>query len=824
MKTRNHLLLFPLLCTVTVTLRAQSSQKLWYDKPAVNWVEALPIGNGKIGAMVFGKVEDELIQLNESTLWSGGPVKNNVNPASYSYLQPIRDALLKEEDYSKANTLTKKMQGLFTESYLPLGDLHLKQDFKGAVPAAYYRDLDFGTAVAKTMFTVNNVTYTREMFTSAPDNVLVIRLTASSKKAITVDVAVNSVLRYGLSGNGSNELVMSGKAPAHVDPSYYNPKGREHVIYEDVNGCNGMRYQLRIRASVKDGQLLADTNGIHITNASEVLLYIAAATSFNGFDKCPDKEGKDEKAITRTLVQQALKKGYAPILAAHKADFAKYYNRVKFDLGGEAAAAKPSDERLKAYTAGAQDPALETLFFQYGRYLLISCSRPGTPPANLQGIWNKELRAPWSSNYTININTQMNYWPAEVTNLSEMHEPLLDWLQHLAVVGERVAKDFYHAKGWVANHNSDIWCEANPVGNIGDGDPTWANWPMGGNWLTRHLWEHYLYTGDKKFLSEKAYPIMRGAAEFSTSWLVKDKDGLLVTAPSTTPENKFKDKNGQGQGVSVATTMDMSIIRDLYGNLEAAGHVLNRDQDFFTRLNAQLKNLYPFHIGSKGQLQEWYKDFEDTEPQHRHVSHLYGLHPGTQITAADTKLFAAARRTLELRGDEGTGWSKGWKINFWARLLDGDHAYKLIRTLLTYVPANGSQGGTYPNFFDAHPPFQIDGNFAGTAGMAEMLLQSHQPYSDGVYFTHLLPALPFAWATGSITGLKARGNITADIHWRQQVLTSATLTHNLGGTIAVKAGTPIQVKGVKAESKQDGKDYVLVFRAVKGVKYVVSSK
>ncbi|WP_295117617.1 glycoside hydrolase family 95 protein [uncultured Chitinophaga sp.] len=821
MKNR-YILFIPLLCAAS-TLKAQQPLKLWYNKPATAWQEALPVGNGKIGAMVFGKPEDELLQLNESSLWSGGPVKGNPNPQAASYLKPIREALFNEEDYSKADQLTRKMQGLYTESFLPLGDLMIHQNLKGATPSNYYRDLDFTTAVAKTTFKVNNITYTREVFTSAPDNIMIVRISANQPKAITLDVAAKSQLRYRLSSNGSNELVMSGKAPSHVDPNYYNPKDREHVIYEEPGSCNGMRYQVRTRATVKDGKLLADTSGIHISGASEVLLYVAAATSFNGYDKCPDTEGKDEKAITKSLVQKAMQKGYKSVFAAHKADFAKYFNRVNFEVDGEKPVnAQPSDERLQTYATGVSDPGLEILYFQYGRYLLISCSRPGSPPANLQGMWNKELRAPWSSNYTININTQMNYWPAEVTNLSEMHQPLLDWMQHLSVVGRRTAKEFYQANGWVANHNSDIWCEANPVGDVGNGDPTWANWPMGGNWLARHLWEHYLYTGDKQFLATKAYPVMKGAAQFSADWLIKDKDGFLVTAPSTTPENKFKDKNGKGQGVSVATTMDMSIIRDLYTNLQEANRILGQDPAFGTKLGEEIKALYPFKIGSKGQLQEWYKDFPETEPEHRHVSHLYGLHPGTQITPEQPALFAAAKKTLELRGDGGTGWSKSWKINFWARLLDGDHAHMLIRQLMKYMPATGNgAGGTYPNFFDAHPPFQIDGNFAGTAGMAEMLLQSHRQYEPGLYETHLLPALPSAWKTGRITGLKARGNITVDISWENGKFKSAKLVSVNGGKLVVRVNAPATVKGVKFEQGPDG---LMLLNATKGEAYTILPK
>lgn len=813
-----------LLLTFPGFVRSQESLKLWYNKPAVQWEQAVPLGNGKMGAMIFGGVQEELIQLNESSLWSGGPVKQNVNPKASSVLPLIRKALLGEENYSKAYRLTNDMQGLYSQSYLPLGDIMIQQDFKGAKPTAYYRDLDLNSAVAHTTYTVNWVNYKREIYISAPDKVMVIHITANKKNSITIKVAAKSLLKNHLSGNGKNEILLSGKAPANAYPVYYKARGREAITYTDTSGCNGMRFQYRIRAKNTGGTISTSDDGkISINNATEVLLFVTAATSFNGYDKCPDKDGKDENKIALEMMKFAFNKSYKQLYQNHIADYYKYFKRVFFNvidtIKKNPNALLPTIERLKAYTKGAYDPSLETLYFQFGRYLLISCSRPGGPPANLQGIWNKELQAPWSSNYTININTEMNYWPAEVTNLSEMHEPLFSFLEGLSTTGAQTAKQFYGANGWVAHHNSDIWALSNPVGDLGNGSPIWASWPMGGNWLSRHLYEHYLFSGDKKFLAEKAYPIMKGAAEFCLDWLVKDKNGYLVTAPSTTPENTFKDQNGEDQGVSVATTMDMSIVRDLFNNVMYVADLLGIDKQFKNRVQLAYQKLYPLHIGSNGSLLEWYKDFEETDPHHRHVSHLFGLFPGNEISALTPDYFKAARRTLELRGDDGTGWSKAWKINWWARLRDGDHAYQLIRDLLMYVETTGTSydggGGTYANLFDAHPPFQIDGNFGGTSGMAEMLIQSHLGYID------LLPALPKAWAEGNIKGLKSRGGFEIDMYWKNGNLTNGRVKSILGNECIIQTNYPIQILGLGIVSKKIADGFMISFKTRKGKVYQI---
>lgn len=812
----SRLILAALAAGLSLSAGAQSggALTLHYDKPAAVWTEALPVGNGRLGAMVFGRPGEELLQLNEATLWSGGPVGKNINPGAYAALGKVRAALARE-DYAQAYALSRQMQGLYTQSFLPLGDLKLRQDFNGGEVTGYRRALDIRDGIQTTSFTANGVRYQREVFASNPDQVIVVRLKADQPRRISLDLGAASPLRSS-STVEQGVLRLSGKAPAQVDPNYVrdNP---EPIVQDDPAGCRGMRFALLVKPVVRDGTVAQQDGRISIRDASEVTLLVSAATSFNGFDKCPDSAGKDEGALARAHLERAATRDAAALRAAHVADFRALFDRMSLVINPGAAdrSSLPLERRLQEYTDGGADPALEALYVQFGRYLLISSSRTRGAPANLQGIWNASVRPPWSSNYTTNINVQMNYWPVESANLAELFTPLDDLIRNLAVTGKETAASYYRAPGWALHHNSDIWAASNPVGSLGKGDPKWANWAMGSPWLARHLWEHYQFTGDRRYL-ESAYPIMKDAALFLLAWLQPDANGRLVTAPSTSPENDFYYGEGRKGNVTVASTMDLGIAHDLFENVAAAAEVLGVDAGFRRQLEDARARLLPFQVGARGQLQEWHKDFEEVEPHHRHVSHLYALHPARVISPLSTpELAAAARRTLELRGDDGTGWSLAWKVNFWARLYDGNHAYTLFRKLLRLTKPGDKHGGAYANLFDAHPPFQIDGNFAGTAGVIEMLLQSQNGE------LHLLPALPDSWRDGRVSGMVGRGNHVVDIDWKDGRLASARVNARGGGRVTIRTPVPVVVEGLNRSSTPGRIGHTLSFTAVKGRTYVL---
>lgn len=802
-----HLTVFTALCVCTISCTQESALhplKLWYEQPAKSFDEALPLGNGRIGLMVYGGIEEETLNINEETLWGGGPADNNPNPDAPNYLQSVRDELFKGE-WQKASSILRNMQGPNVNSFVPMGDLILKHSFDGE-SSAYVRDLDIESAIASTRFSAAGVDYSREFFVSAPAGVAVVRLKASRKGSLNYELSMKSVYPDNLvPQSGRDELWIRGQLPYRIDTD------RKIAVQDSsATGHKGMRYELRLKAinCGGEGNISADGTKLSINGASDVILLIAAATSFNGYDKHPDTEGRDEaKLVQESLDAASRNLSYTALKKAHIQDYQQYFSRVGLNVGtNPEQAAKPTDIRLQEYKNGAEDPSLEAMYFQFGRYLLISSSRPGGQPANLQGIWNNRPRPSWGSDYTTNINVQMNYWCSGPANLSEMQEPLIEMMPRWADNGRVITKNFYRMNGWTIHHNSDIWAQANPV----MGDPKYANWALGSPWLCQHLWEHYRFTMDKAYLERLAYPLMKESAEFCDDWLIL-KDGYYVTAPSTSPENVFIDENGRNGVVTIASTMDMEIIWDLYNNLIEASELLGVDELLREEWKDKRDHLFPLRIGREGNLMEWYGDWKDQDPEHRHVSHLFGLHPGRQISPMTTPEWAAAaRRTLEIRGDGGTGWSKAWKINFWARLLDGEHAYKMLHELLAT--------STLPNMFDTHPPFQIDGNFGGTAGVAEMLLQSQNNE------LHLLPAIPARWENGKVSGLKGRGAYTVDMEWSEGSLSKATISADADGECRLRTNVPVSVKGANFTCEQSGEYFLTVFSASKGKAYSVTKK
>lgn len=777
--------------TLTLALASQiGSQaaslpyKLWYNQPARAFEESLPIGNGKLGALIYGGADKDSLYLNDITLWTGTPVNPNEGGDAYKWIPKIREALFKE-DYKTADSLQHYVQGHNSEYYQPLGLLQIK-DANSGKASQYYRELSLDNSIAQVSYLRNGVKYTKEYFASHPDKLIAIKLGASQKNSINCEISLTSLIPHKVKAS-QQQLTMTG----HVT-------GNEE---------NSIHYCTILQVKHTDGKVWATDSTLHLQNVSEAIVYLVNETSYNGFDKHPVKEGAPYIEKVTDDAWHLANFTYEEFKQRHITDYKSLFGRVNFKLDkAQCDTKRTTAEQLLAYTDQQErNPYLEMLYFHYGRYLLISSSRTPGVPANLQGLWAPALYSPWRGNYTTNINLEENYWPAEVANLSELVAPVDGLIKGLASTGKHNAQHFYGInKGWCAGHNTDAWAMSNPVGT-GNESPQWSNWALGGAWLVQTLWDHYDYTRDTDYLRNTAYPLMKGAADFLLEWLIPDphNPAQLITAPCTSPEADYINDKGYQGSTFYGGTADLAIIRELFKNTIKGAQALGIDTEYQQQLQSALERLRPYHIGKRGNLMEWYYDWDDQDWHHRHQSHLLGLYPFHQISADKTpELAAASTKTLEIKGDNSTGWSTGWRINLWARLHRADKAYQILRKLLTYVSPDSfndkthRSGGTYPNLFDAHPPFQIDGNFGGTAGICEMLMQS-----DGETM-YLLPALPEAWKNGEITGIKARGNYEVTLRWKNGKVSKATITCQNAGNLTINYnGKQQKLSFAKGETK-----------------------
>lgn len=779
-----RLLTLLFLTTILCTIQAQQQlpMQLWYDKPALYFEESLPIGNGKLGALVYGGTDICLIHLNDITFWTGKPVDQNEGKGAAQWIPEIRKALF-EENYAKADSLQLHVEGHNSEFYQPLATMYLVDMNKGGV-TDYYRELDIDSAICSDRYTRNGQTITREYFASNPDKLIAIRL----KGAVNCKIVMTAQVPHKVKSY-NNQLTMTGHAIGDA--------------METIHFCT----MLQVKT---DGEVSTSDSTLTIANAKEAVIYLVNETSFNGYDKHPVKEGAPYIEKATDDIWHTQNYTYDEFRTRHITDYQQYYDRVKLNIGGNGTSV-PTDQMLREQT---DNRYLETLYFQYGRYLLISCSRTKGVPANLQGLWTPHLWSPWRGNYTMNINLEENYWPVFTANLAEMAEPLDDFVKALAANGRHTAKNFYGINsGWCASHNSDLWAMTNPVGENRE-SPMWACWNMGGAWLVNTLWERYAFTQDNDYLHKVALPLMEGANTFCDQWLIEDphQPGTLITAPSTSPENEYITDKGYHGVTCYGGTADLAIIRELKTNLIEAYRTTGLHKNLIQKVKNKLNRLHPYTIGKDGDLNEWYYDWQDRDPHHRHQSHLIGLYPGHHLT--EPNLQKAAEQTLIQKGDETTGWSTGWRINLWARLHNGEKAYQIYRKLLTAVAPEGNKapnyshgGGTYPNLFDAHPPFQIDGNFGGTAGVCEMLMQSQLTANSQrpTATIELLPACPKEWKDGKVSGLCARGGFEVSFEWKDGKVRDATIKAKKEGTVTLlyngqqktlklKAGQTLPVK------------------------------